>query len=262
MRSLSKIPAITVITPVFNGEKYIAETIDSVLKMSYGFNIEYIVINDGSNDATAEILSSYGDKLIVITQPNSGESLAVNAGIFAASGKVCLVVSADDPLFTSDIFENVEFEFERDLNLMCLYSDWRIIDETGETIQVITVPEFSRNLLIGENKVLPGPGSFFRTSAAKEIGGRNPRRVFTGDFDFWLRLSVLGYFKRRPSVLAQWRSHAESTSIKSRGLKMSLERILVIEEFLSSNTIDRGIAKSARSNAYYSSFSLFRYKDP
>jgi len=251
MRDLSSVPAITVITPVFNGEKYISKTIDSVLEMSSRFNVEYIVIDDGSTDTTAQILQSYGDQLNVITQSNFGESLAVNAGIFAASAKVCLVVSADDPLFTSEIFENVEDSFEKDPNLMCLYCDWRIIDDKGDVIRRVIVSEFSHALLIGENNVLPGPGAFFRTSAAKSIGGRNPERVFTGDFDFWLRLSMHGYFKRRPYELSQWRSHEDSTSIKFRGLDMALERISVIEDFLSVNSIDARTARKARGSAYY-----------
>ena len=261
MRDLSGIPAITIITPVFNGEKYIAKTIDSVLEMSSGFNVEYIVIDDGSTDTTAQILQSYGDQLNVITQSNSGESLAVNAGIFAASGKVCLVVSADDPLFTRAIFENVEDSFEEDVKLMCLYCDWRIIDDRGNVIRSVIVSEFSHALLIGENKVLPGPGAFFRTSAAKAIGGRNSERVFTGDFDFWLRLSMHGYFKRRPYELSQWRSHEDSTSIKFRGLAMALERILVIEDFLSVNLIDARTARKARGSAYYLA-SRLAYFDP
>jgi glycosyltransferase involved in cell wall biosynthesis len=251
MRDLSRIPAISIITPVLNGEKYIAKTIDSVLEMSSGFNVEYIVIDDGSSDATPQILQTYGDQLNVITQSNSGESLAVNAGIFAASGKVCLVVSADDPLFTRRIFEDVEDSFEKDPNLMCLYCDWRIIDDKGDLIRSVIVSEFSHALLIGENSVLPGPGAFFRTSAAKAIGGRNPERVFTGDFDFWLRLSTRGDFKRRPYELAQWRSHQDSTSIKHRGLNMALERISVIEDFLSTNSIESKLARDARASAYY-----------
>ena len=94
---------ITVITPVFNGEDYIRETIESVLSAINREAIEYIVVNDGSSDSTLAILNEYSDRISILTHPNSGESASVNAGLQKAQGNLILIVSADDPLISSSI---------------------------------------------------------------------------------------------------------------------------------------------------------------
>lgn len=242
---------LTVITAVYNGEEYIEDTINSVLKFAKAIEFQYIVVNDGSTDHTSEILNSFGDKIEVIHQSNAGESTAVNVGIENAKGDCCLVISADDPILTSKLFENVLDDFERDSNLAAVYPDWQMIDEVGNPIKVIKVPDYSDELLIGRCRTLPGPGVIFRTSFAQQIGGRRSKWTFVGDYDFWLRLSRIGEIRHRPEVLAQWRYHANSTSVTKRGLKMANERIAVIEDFLKNNQIDTAIGRMALGTSYY-----------
>jgi glycosyltransferase involved in cell wall biosynthesis len=242
---------LTVITAVYNGEDYIEDTINSVLKFAKAIQFQYIVVNDGSTDHTSEILNSFGDKIEVIHQSNAGESTAVNVGIENAKGDCCLVISADDPILTSKLFENVLDDFERDSNLAAVYPDWQMIDEIGNPIKVIKVPDYSDELLIGRCRTLPGPGVIFRTSFAQQIGGRRSKWTFVGDYDFWLRLSRIGEIRHRPEVLAQWRYHANSTSVTKRGLKMANERIAVIEDFLENNKVDTAIGRMALGSSYY-----------
>ena len=242
---------LTVITAVYNGEDYIEDTINSVLKFAKDIKFQYVVVNDGSTDDTSQILNSFGDKIEVIHQSNAGESTAVNVGIENAKGDCCLVISADDPILTSKLFESVLEDFERDSNLAAVYPDWQMIDEIGNPIKVIKVPDYSDELLIGRCRTLPGPGVIFRTSFAQQIGGRRSKWTFVGDYDFWLRLSRIGEIRHRPEVLAQWRYHANSTSVTKRGLKMANERIAVIEDFLKNNKIDAAIGRMALGTSYY-----------
>ena len=86
---------ISVIIPVYNGEKTVARAIDSVLAQTRPAD-EVIVVDDGSTDGTAEIIQSYGDKVIYIHQQNAGASVARNAGIQAASGDWIAFLDADD----------------------------------------------------------------------------------------------------------------------------------------------------------------------
>jgi hypothetical protein len=116
---------------------------------------------------------------------------------------------------------------------------------------VISVPDYSDELLIGRCVTLPGPGVIFRKSAALKLNGRNPKWTFVGDYDFWLRLSRLGELRHRPEVLAQWRHHVHSTSVSKRGLKMAKERIEVVESFITANTISDQLKQMALGNAYY-----------
>ena len=244
-------PIISIITPVYNGEAFIAETINSVLEKSSKVNFEYIVVNDGSTDSTQNILEQFGKTIRVVYQKNQGESMAINQGISLALGKLILVVSADDPLLTANLFENVFELFDSTPELAAIYPDWQMIDDIGNVIKTIQVPDYSDELLIGRCRTLPGPGVIFRTSFAQQIGGRRSKWTYVGDYDFWLRLSRVGEIRHRPEVLAQWRYHANSTSVTKRGLKMANERIAVIEDFLANNSVEDSLSRCALGTSYY-----------
>jgi glycosyltransferase involved in cell wall biosynthesis len=242
---------LSVITAVYNGSKYIEETIESVLQNCAEIDFEYIVLNDGSTDNTRELLEKYKSKIRIINKENSGESDSVSLGFKEAEGDLLLVVSADDPLLSKKLFENVFIEFDQNLNLMAIYPDWQMINAAGVVIKVIKVPDYTDELLIGRCVTLPGPGVIFRKSAALKLNGRNPKWTYVGDYDFWLRLSRLGEIKHRAEVLAQWRHHTSSTSVSKRGLKMAEERIQVVEDFLESNAVNMKLKRMALGNAYY-----------
>lgn len=91
---------ISVVVPVYNGEKYIKETIDSILNQSYK-DLELILINDGSTDDSAKICEKYqmkDDRVKLFTQPNQGLSVARNTGIAQAMGEYLFFLDADDIL--------------------------------------------------------------------------------------------------------------------------------------------------------------------
>ena len=87
---------ISVIVPAYNAEQYIAQCIDNLLCQTYK-NLEIIVVDDGSTDNTSRVLQQY-PKVKYIYQPNSGVSVARNAGIEAASGEFIHFMDADDLL--------------------------------------------------------------------------------------------------------------------------------------------------------------------
>lgn len=249
-------PVITIVTAVYNGSEYIQETIDSVLRNAAGVSYEYIVVDDGSTDNTLSLLKDYGSKISVISHSNCGESESVTRAFHKAQGDYLLVVSADDPLLTPVLFDEVFDWFESDQKLVAVYPDWQMIDPVGHVLQTVLVPDYSDELLIGECRTLPGPGVIFRTKAALEIGGRLSKWVYVGDYDFWLRLSRLGEIRHRNQVLAQWRHHPTSTSVSKRGVAMALERIAVVEDFLGKNQIDPHLARKSLGHAYYTAARL------
>ena len=248
----ANLPTFSVITPVFNGEKFIEETIQSVLKACKGFECEYIVVNDGSTDNTGVLLEQFSSKIRLIYQHNQGESRAVNVGIESSRGKYIIVVSADDLLTGSEIFNGVEELFTQNPDLVAIYPDWQIIDETGVVVGVKILTDFTAEEFLAKNIVLPGPGTIFRRDAAVKIGGRNSKWRFVGDYDFWLRLSDQGKFLHRSELLAQWRKHGDSTSILARGPEMAQERIDVIAAYLNSTSqcISDTVARIAQANAF------------
>ena len=243
-------PIISIITPVFNGEKYIEETICSVLEAGIEVEFEYIVLNDGSTDSTLEIISRFEDRVRIFSHGNIGESETVNLGIKHATGKYLLILSADDPLLTKDLLSKAVDELNLNTNLVAVYPDWKIISADGLDLEFVILPEYSDEIMIGENRCLPGPGVVFRRDAAMEIGGRRKNWKFVGDYDFWLRLSRLGRIERLPGVLAQWRNSTDSTSVSQRGSLMARERISVIDNFILENNLPPTLQTLAVSNSY------------
>jgi glycosyltransferase involved in cell wall biosynthesis len=241
----------TVITAVYNGEQYISETLESVLKCTSNISAEVLVIDDGSTDQTAEILNAFGSQIRIITQKNSGEANAVNRGIKEARGRYSLVVSADDPLISKELFELGLKIFDESPSTVVVFPDWQMIDPQGIVLETKKCVEYSFEVLLGEFNCIPGPGAIFRTDVAREISGRNPNYKFVSDYNFWLKLSLQGDFVHIPEVLAQWRSHSESTSVNSKGFEMGMERIKVIEDFVNYTDIRKSLKRKALSHAYY-----------
>lgn len=246
-----KVPKISVITPVYNGAAFIAETVESVIQAKKFFEIEYIVINDGSTDMTRYILDSYKNEITIVDVINGGEAAAVNIGINLAKAPLLMVVSADDPIREHSIFGESLMEHERNPSLAATYVDWAVIDESGRTIRIKQTKNYSLQELIGFTNCLPGPGAVFKTKFAREVSGRNSVYRFVSDYDFWLRLSTKGPFCRIPKVLAQWRAHPGSTTVSEGGDQMAFERVRVIESFLSDFDLPVKLQKQAISHAYY-----------
>jgi glycosyltransferase involved in cell wall biosynthesis len=244
----------TIITPVYNGEAYLRETIESVLlNLDTNFSYEYLIIDDGSTDSTRDILKEYSCKTFihVLSIPNGGEAAAVNLALKNAIGNYVLIVNADDPLLSSNLFHQSFKAFERDSNVVVTYPDWNVISDENIILESKNLPDFSMELLVGEFLCLPGPGSIFRRNTALKIGGRNTAFKFVSDYDFWLRMSLEGIFHHIPFVLAQWREHSHSTSVSSRGLEMGLERIQVMGDFLKNSDLDASLIRKGISHAYY-----------
>jgi glycosyltransferase involved in cell wall biosynthesis len=100
-------PLVSIVIPTFNIEKYIIETIESVLAQTYG-NIELIVVDDGSTDNTLDLVKSYGSKVRLIQQENSGVCIARNRGIHESTGELICLMDHDDYWFPEKIARQVE----------------------------------------------------------------------------------------------------------------------------------------------------------
>ena len=118
---------VSVIIPVYNSEKFLKESIQSVLSQSYE-NLEIIAIDDGSTDNSLEILEQFKDKIAIIHQENQGLASALNAGIKQMTGKWFKWFSPDDILYPKAIDILVRKAQELGENYI-VYSNWEIIDE-------------------------------------------------------------------------------------------------------------------------------------
>lgn len=246
----------SIITPVYNGESFISETVESVLlNLDPNLRFEYLIIDDGSTDNTKNILEKYSQNGLVkvFSIKNSGEAAAVNYALEKALGEYILIVNADDPLLSPRLFTLANEIFKSNEKVVVVYPDWNIVSESNLILETKKLPSYSFEVMVGEFQCLPGPGSIFRRSLALKVGGRSTLYRFVSDYNFWLKLSLQGDFFHIPEVLAQWRSHSESTSVNSKGYEMGMERIKVIEEFINYANIKKSLKRKAISHAYYHS---------
>jgi glycosyltransferase involved in cell wall biosynthesis len=128
-------PKISIITVVFNGEKYLEETIQSIINQTYE-NIEYIIIDGGSTDGTIDIIKKYEDKIDYwISKSDKGIYDAMNKGIDKASGEWINFMNAGDIFYNNNILEKV-FDKNISKEIKCIYGDVLIDYDTFNTIKI------------------------------------------------------------------------------------------------------------------------------
>jgi len=88
-------PTVSCVIPVYNGQAYLAEAIDSLLGQDYSA-LEVVVVDDGSTDGTAGVIARYGRRIVALHQDNAGVSVARNRGVAAAGGELLCFLDADD----------------------------------------------------------------------------------------------------------------------------------------------------------------------
>src|ERR1035438_7875002 len=126
---------VSVIIPVYNGEAYVGQAIDSALAQTYT-DSEVIVVDDGSKDSTRQIIESYGHKVRAVHKPNGGTSSALNAGIRLAQGEFIAWLSHDDLFLPRKSEAQVNY-LRTNPALAACYSDFFIIDGEGRHLSEV-----------------------------------------------------------------------------------------------------------------------------
>jgi glycosyltransferase involved in cell wall biosynthesis len=212
--------AVTVIIPAFNASKFISDTVHSAKNANPE---KIIIVDDGSTDSTLKIALRLQKRLkdiVVLSQPNAGESAALNFGLSKNKSKYVLFLSADD-LISRNLLDLASRALDRNPGVVAAYPSWQKIDSAGKVLGIVSDIEFSYKRLIGDIECLPGPGSVIRASALGS--GRLESMSQMGDFEQWIRISSLGPLLHLRDVLASWRQHETNMSLQSFGAKNSRE---------------------------------------
>ena len=129
-------PLVSIVTPSYNQAAYLEETIRSVLDQSYE-PLEYVVVDDGSTDGSAELAERYADRLKLIRHENSGQPAAINRGFAQTSGELMGYLNSDDTLLP-DAVETMVAALEREPKALLVYGDAHYTDERSErTFQIV-----------------------------------------------------------------------------------------------------------------------------
>lgn len=247
------LPRVSVITPAYNRASLVEQTILSVLSQDYP-NLEYIVLDDGSEDGTLEVIRKYEDRLRWDRHANMGETRTVNKGFSMAEGDIIGILSSDDPLLPGAVSKAVKLLVDKP-EVVVVYPDWRMIDAEGRLVQAITARDFvSAADMVRRHHCLPGPGAFFRREVVETLGGRDERLRYRGDLEFYFRAALLGPFERIPETLAEFRTHSGSGTLCHQGAQMAEEHVRVLDQFYARRDLPASVTqvkREAYSSAYY-----------
>ncbi len=217
---------VSVIIPTYNRAQMVCEAVDSVLAQTLK-DVEIIVVDDGSDDGTGEVLQErYGERIRYFYQENQGRSVARNRGVRASSGPYLLFLDSDDLLLPDALRQQTEF-LDAHPEVDVVYSDGYYCDATGRPIQRISlerpsVPEGKLlEVMVLHNIVVATHSAMVRRRALDRLGYPYFDETLRGTEDgyFWLCLAAQGSRFASLSVLTcKYRLHAENASSPSSTL--------------------------------------------
>ena len=225
------LPAISVVMPAYNHERYVIPALDSILAQTYA-NVEVIVVDDGSTDATGALLDDYAARcrthaLTIVHQPNAGAHEAINHGLALARGEAIAIMNSDD-LYAPTRLQRMLQEMDR-RQAGFAFSDTRFIDDDGHEIDEkdpyvrtlrrgIEAASKAPDLLyvLVYNNIAISTGNFmFRRELLQRTGGFCAMRV-CHDWEFLLSASYETPLAFVPEPLYLYRLHGTNTFSASR----------------------------------------------
>ena len=215
-------PLVSVVIPVYNAEKYLAETVKSVLNQSYK-NFEVIIVDDSSTDGTAavtEALSKTSKEIKYYKIEHSGRpAVPRNYGVKKASGEFIAFLDADDLWTKSKLNDQIKFLLKYP-NLIFVYSvsvtfgDVNIFSPYYEVLPLMHKAATTREELIAKGNPVTCSTVLLKKDFFNSAGGydEDPGLKAVEDYDLWLRLSALGPFGFIPKIHAYYRVHKTQSS--------------------------------------------------
>jgi glycosyltransferase involved in cell wall biosynthesis len=245
-------PKISIVTPCYNSERYLEETILSVLEQNYP-NLEYIIIDGGSTDGSVDIIKKYQHKLTYwISEKDKGMYDALQKGFAISTGEIMAWINADDLYYKKSFFIISEL-FQNFPEINWLVGAGSHIDENGRCISIGKSYKFTKyDFLMGNFKWIQQESCSWRRTLWEKAGSHlNTLFRYAGDFELWVRFfrseqlyvtdSLIGGFRLRSnnqlSLEGMDKYLAEAKSILSSEIitkkdKGVIKQYRIISQFL------------------------------
>ncbi|MYE26791.1 MAG: glycosyltransferase family 2 protein [Chloroflexi bacterium] len=204
-------PLVSVVMPVFNGERFLAEAIESILAQTFT-DFEFIIVDDGSEDRSADIIGSYAEKddriRFVKLGRNRGEADARNHGIAFARGEFIAAMDCDDV--------SLPLRLQRQLDVLARNPEIGVLGTGAQAVNEELRPLFNFdlpqqhalivfNLFVGSFFI--HPSTMMRRDVLSDVGGYEPSRLTAPDTELWSRLMWRTRFANLPERLLLYRWH-------------------------------------------------------
>lgn len=219
----SENPLVSLITVSFNSDKTISDTIESILKQTYG-RIEYIVIDGLSNDNTVPIVKKYeqhfkdkGFTMKIISEKDNGLYDAMNKGVTIATGEIIGILNSDDFYTDEFVIEKVVNSMKKE-NADCLYADLQFVDQEDTTKIVRTWKVKKGDFRLGWNP--PHPTTFISKETYNKFGLYKVDYTISSDYDILYRIIHKG--KVKVAYLQEFIVRMRSGGRSTRGIKSNI----------------------------------------
>ena len=235
MEKIQQNPKISVITAVFNGQKYLEESIKSILEQTF-LDFEFIIVDDGSTDKTKEILKNWAKKdsriKIITNLKNIGLTKSLNRAINIAKGEYIARQDADDISLPQRLEKQVVF-LENNPEVKFLGTFGYAINGEGKTLreEVLPVsPQEIKNILIKRNPFIH-TSVMIRKEIIDKLGGYNENFKFIQDYELWFRILRVTKGENLPLFLVKKRYTSEMISFKNNKEQLK-QRVALLKEVI------------------------------
>lgn len=227
-------PTVSVLMSVYNAAHYLREAVESILRQTFT-NLEVIIIDDGSTDASGAILDACArrdPRIHLIRRPNKGLTRSLNEGLALARGTFVARMDADDVALPERIERQVGY-LQNHPECVAVGSRMLMLDPDGEPVGPFETPVEHEaidqyNLTWGGGGI-PHPTAMIRRDALDRIGGYREEFPVAQDGDLFLRLAEVGRLANLPEILLQYRLHLSSISTQLRAKQIHFGRLSIRE---------------------------------
>jgi len=228
-------PLVSIVTPSFNQAEFLENTIKSVLEQDYP-NIEYFVMDGGSNDGSVEIIKKYNDKITYwVSEKDKGQSDAINKGWKLSKGSILCYLNSDDFLAPGAISKVVKY-FNLNRDAAIIHGDCIFIDTQNKQLGAGkgASTSYKQLLINGQYRYIFQPSSFYNSELVKKAGYIDESLHLSMDYDLLVKLSKLSYSVYIPENLSFFRLHknTKSSTLAERHWRETLSIIFRQDRFL------------------------------
>lgn len=239
-------PALSVLLPVYNGERFLAEAIESILGQTFA-DFEFIIINDGSRDGSGGIIDDFAARdarIRAFHQENRGLVDTLNRGIALARAPLIARMDADD-ISLPRRFELQVTRFKNRPELAVVGGFINVMDSDGQHLRIGDYPIRGNAVIkfLERSPPVAHPAVIMRKSAVEAVGGYRSLMKHVEDYDLWQRLSEAGFLiENIPEIVLNYRFHNESVSVKHRAQQALLTVIARVAHHVRKNGLNDPLA--------------------
>ncbi|MEW5975387.1 MAG: glycosyltransferase family 2 protein [Acidobacteriota bacterium] len=219
-------PLVSIVTPSFNQGRFIEETIQSVLSQDYS-SLEYLVMDGGSTDNTLDVLRRYESRLRWVSEPDRGQSHAINKGFARARGEIVAWLNSDDTFVQGAVNKAVR-HFQKNPDVMMVYGEGYLIDEQSQVKQRFPATEpFNLWRLIYYGDYILQQTVFMRKEVFDQVGMLDESLHYGMDWDLWIRIGKRFRIDYIPEFLGNLREYSAAKTF-SGGLARFEELVRIM----------------------------------